>query len=129
MSDNIKTYTKNQVRLKEEVEKNYAGDTSGVNSSPSDIVNKTKSEHPDATAVTVPGNEIDGNGSTQTPTIETDNTPQGLQNAQRLTRASSQQGVNPNVKINLNNGVEYDGEPLTEIKFTKRELAKYLLSL
>jgi hypothetical protein len=129
MNKSVKTYSKRNLKLKEDVERNYAASTDSVNSTPSQIVNDTKAKHSDATAVTIDGNEMDGNASTQTATVEVGNTPNELNNAQRMARTLSNQGINTNFKVNLNNSKEVSGELVESVTFCKGELSKFLRSL
>lgn len=114
-----RTFLKKDIVLKEDTEKNYAASTKSSNASPSEIVNKTKQEHSDADAVTIPGKELDGSASTQVTTIDVNNTPQDLQKAQKIARTLDGQGEDVEFKVNL-------GESVT---FSKKELSKYLRSL
>lgn len=122
-----KTFYKKDLVLKEEAEKNYAASTTSTTSSPSELVSKAKSEHSDADAVTIDGSEIDGNSSTQTATIEVNDTPQELQNAQKMARTLHSQGQDANFKVNLHNSKKIEGNRLTEgVTFSKIELSKFL---
>ena len=125
----VKTYLKKDIMLLEDEERNYAASTDSTNASPSEIVNQTKREHSDADAVTIPGKEIDGSSSTQVSTVNVDNTPQGLQNAQRMARTFQSQGQDVNFKVNLNNGLKREGKLVEGVTFTKKELGKFLKSL
>lgn len=125
-----KTYTKRDIVLKEDNERNYAASTDLANASPSELVNKTRQEHSDADAVTIPGKEMDANASTQVSTVSVNNTPQDLQNAQRMAKVLQSQGQDVNFKVNLNNSTERKGNIVSEgITFTKRELSKFLRSI
>ena len=112
--------------LREDAEKNYAASTDGTNSSASDIVNKTKQEHSDADSVTIPGKEIDGSSSTQVATMNVNNTPQELQNAQKMARTLQSQGQDVNFKVNLRNSYERNGNIVEGVTFTKNELREFL---
>lgn len=123
-------FFKRDLVLKEDVERNYAASTDEVNSSPSELVNKTKQEHSDADSVTVTGDEIDGDTSTQTTTVEVNNTPSDLQKAQKMARTLKSQGINTNFKVNLNNSKNIEGDVIGEcITFTKGELSKFLKNI
>ena len=125
-----KIFFKRDLVLKEDVERNYAASTDEVNSSPSELVNKTKQEHSDADSVTVTGDEIDGDTSTQTTTVEVNNTPSDLQKAQKMARTLKSQGINTNFKVNLNNSKNIEGDVIWEcITFTKGELSKFLKNI
>ena len=125
-----RTFFKRDLVLKEDVERNYAASTDEVNSSPSELVNKTKQEHSDADSVTVTGDEIDGDTSTQTTTVEVNNTPSDLQKAQKMARTLKSQGINTNFKVNLNNSKNIEGDVIGEcITFTKGELSKFLKNI
>ena len=125
-----RTFFKRDLVLKEDVERNYAASTDKVNSSPSELVNKTKQEHSDADSVTVTGDEIDGDTSTQTTTVEVNNTPSDLQKAQKMARTLKSQGINTNFKVNLNNSKNIEGDVIGEcITFTKGELSKFLKNI
>ena len=124
-----KTYFKRDLVLKEEEEKNYAASTTSSTSSPSEIVNKTKQEHSDAEAVTVSGKEMDGNSSTQVSTVNVNNTPQDLQNAQKMARTLQAQGQDVNFKVNLRNSYERKGSLVEGVTFTKKELGNFLKSI
>ena len=124
-----RTYFKRDLVLKEDNERDYAASTASSNASPSEIVNKTKSEHSDADSVTIPGNEMDGNGSTQTTTVDVHNTPQDLQNAQKIARTLKSQGQDVNFKVNLNNSMEREGSLVESVTFTKGELVSFLKSI
>ena len=121
-----RTYYKRQLMLREDAEKNYAASTDGTNSSASDIVNKTKQEHSDADSVTIPGKEIDGSSSTQVATMNVNNTPQELQNAQKMARTLQSQGQDVNFKVNLRNSYERNGNIVEGVTFTKNELREFL---
>jgi hypothetical protein len=119
-----------RVYLKEDNNKNYAADTDSSNATPSELVNQTKREHSDADSVTIPGQEIDGNTQTQVSTVNIDNTPQSLNNAQKMARTFQQQGQDVNFKVNLHNGYKPQGTPIVEgVTFTKRELSNFLRSI
>lgn len=123
-------FFKKDLKLREDVDKNYAASTNSVNASPSELVNKTKSEHSDADSVTITGNEIDGDSSTQTTTVDINNTPSDLQNAKKIARSLKTQGIDANFKVNLNNSKKFEGNIISEgITFTKEELTKFLKSL
>ena len=125
-----RSFFKRDLVLKEDVERNYAASTDEVNSSPSELVNKTKQEHSDADSVTVTGDEIDGDTSTQTTTVEVNNTPSDLQKAQKMARTLKSQGINTNFKVNLNNSKNIEGDVIGEcITFTKGELSKFLKNI
>lgn len=124
-----KVYYKKDIMLKEDQERNYAASTDAVNASPSEIVNKTKSEHSDADAVTVTAKEMDGNSNTQTTTVDVNNTPQDLHNAQKMAKTFQSQGIDANFKVNLNNSVERFGNLVEGITFTKGELSDFLRSI
>jgi hypothetical protein len=119
-----------RVYLKEDNNKNYAADTDSSNATPSELVNQTKREHSDADSVTIPGQEIDGNTQTQVSTVNIDNTPQSLNNAQKMARTFQQQGQDVNFKVNLHNEYKPQGTPIVEgVTFTKRELSNFLRSI
>ena len=124
-----KTYFKRDIVLKEDNEKNYAATTDCANASPSELVTKTKEEHSDADAVTIPGKEMDGNNNTQVATVDVQNTPQDLQNAQKMARTFQSQGQDVNFKVNLNNSVEREGNLVESVTFTKKELCNFLKTL
>ena len=124
-----KIYFKKDIVLKEDNERNYAASTDASNDTASEIVNKTKQEHSDADAVTIPGKEIDGSSSTQVATVNVQNTPQDLQNAQKIARTLQSQGQDVNFKVNLNNSVKKDGKLIESITFTKEELGKFLKTI
>ena len=119
-----KTYLKQNIKLREDVEKNYAASTNSNNATASEIVNKTKSEHSDADAVTIPGKEIDGSANTQVTTIDVNNNPTDLQNAQRIARTLQSQGQDVNFKVNLK-----EGNIVESITFSKKELSRFLETL
>lgn len=128
----MKIFKKKNIMLKEDAgnEKNYAADTSGANSTPSEIVAKTKAEHPDATSVTVPGNEIDGDTSTQTQTVKTGTDPNSLANATKLAKTAKAQGQNVNFEFSTKQeSVEKGGLVIESVTFTKKELRDFLQSL
>lgn len=124
-----KIYFKKDIVLKEDNERNYAASTDASNDTASEIVNKTKQEHSDADAVTIPGKEIDGSSSTQVATVNVQNTPQDLQNAQKIARTLQSQGQDVNFKVNLNNSVKKDGKLIESVTFTKEELGKFLKTI
>lgn len=112
-----------------EGEKNYAADTSGVNDTPGKIIANTEREHPDATSVTVTSKEIDGNPSTQVPTVKTGKDPVSLANAQKMARQFQSQGVDANFQFKVKEGVKRSGELIENaIKFSKSELSEFLRS-
>lgn len=124
----MKQYKKPMVRLKEDNDRNYAADISGKNDTASQIINKTKQEHSDADSVTIPSNEVDGNSSTQTSTIEvTNNGSQTDNEIRKMANALKSQGLNANFKVNLNNeSKEHRVANLLEnsVSFSKREFMK-----
>jgi hypothetical protein len=123
-------YRRRNIGIKEDNERNYAADTSSSNATPSELVNQTKKQHSDADSVTIPSQEIDGNTQTQVSTVNIDNTPQSLNNAQKMARTFQQQGQDVNFKVNLHNGYKPQGTPIIEgITFTKRELSNFLRSI
>jgi hypothetical protein len=124
-----KVYRKKDIVLKEDNERNYAASTDSVNASPSEIVNQTKAEHGDADAVTIPGKEMDANASTQVATVDVNNTPQSLNNAQKMAKAFQSQGQDVNFKVKLNNSVERNGDIVEGVTFTKKELSEFLRRL
>lgn len=124
----MKKYLKKNISLKEDQERNYAASTDSANATPTELVTKTKQEHSDADAVTIPGKEIDGNSNTQTATVDVQNTPSALQNAQKMARTFQSQGQDVNFKVKLNNSREVKGEIVEGINFTKAELTEFLLS-
>lgn len=124
-----KTYYKKNLILKEDNERNYAASTDAANASPSELVNKTKQEHSDADAVTIPGKEMDGNTSTQVSTVNVNNTPQDLQNAQKMAKVFQSQGQDVNFKVNLHNGYEREGSLVEGVTFTKKELVNFFNNL
>jgi len=124
-----KVYTKRSILLREEEDRNYAASTDHANATPSQIVSDTKAKHSDATAVTVDSNEIDGNTSTQTTTVEVDNTPEGLNNAQKMARTLKGQNIDANFKVNLNNSRKIEGSLVESVTFSKGELSKFLQTI
>lgn len=126
---NTKTYYKRDLVLKEDNERNYAASTDSANATPSELVNKTKQEHSDADAVTIPGKEMDGNSGTQVATVNVNNTPQDLQNAQKMARTLQSQGQDVNFKVNLNNSYSREGNIMENVTFTKKELSNFLKSI
>jgi hypothetical protein len=124
-----KTYYKKDIVLKEDNDRNYAASTDASNATPSELVNKTKQEHSDADAVTIPGKEMDGNTSTQVATVNVQNTPQDLQNAQKMARTFQAQGQDVNFKVNLKNSVQREGNLVESVTFTKGELGKFLKTI
>ena len=127
----MKKIPKKNLLLKEDsaTEKTYAASTDGQNSTPQEIKAKTQQQHPDATAVEVPGKEIDGNTSTQVSTMEINDDPQSLANAQKMARTFQSQGQDVNFKIKLHNSVQRQGKLVEGVTFTKGELTEFLRSL
>ena len=119
-----KTFLKKNISLKEDTEKNYAANTTSSNATASEIVNKTKQEHSDADAVTIPGKEIDGSTNSQVTTVDVNNNPQELQKAQKIAQTMQSQGQDVEFKVNLKN----ESVIRESVTFTKRELSKFLRS-
>lgn len=103
-----------------------AADTTGRNDSAQKIVNDTKAQNPNAGAVVIPSHEIDGNTSTQTSTMEVNNDPVSLQNAQKMAQQFGRMGQDVQFKVNLRNESRDTYLPLTEgIHFSKKELNEW----
>lgn len=124
-----KTYYKKNLILKEDEERNYAASTDSFNATPSELVNKTKQEHSDADAVTIPGKEIDGDSNSQVATVNVNNTPSDLRNAQKMAKTFQSQGQDVNFKVNLHNSFKREGSLVEGVTFTKRELVSFLKTL
>lgn len=124
-----KTYLKQDIRLKEDTDRNYAVTTDCSNASPSELINKTKAEHSDADSVTIPGKEMDGDSNTQVATVNINNTSQDLQNAQKMAKTFQSQGQDVNFKVNLHNSVQREGNLVECVTFTKKELSNFLKSI
>ena len=77
----------------------------------------------------IPGKEIDGNTSTQVSTMEINDDPQSLANAQKMARTFQSQGQDVNFKIKLHNSVQRQGKLVEGVTFTKGELTEFLRSL
>lgn len=124
----MRQYTKSMLKLKEDNDRNYAADISGKNDTASQIINKTKQEHSDADSVTIPSNEVDGNSSTQTSTIEiTNNGSQTDNEIRKMANALKAQGLTANFKVNLNNESKEDRVATlleNSVSFSKREFMK-----
>ena len=127
----MKKILKKNLVLKEDsaTEKTYAASTDGVNATPQDVKAKTQQQHPDATAVEVSAKEIDGNTQTQVSTMEVNDDPQSLANAQKMARTFQSQGQDVNFKIRLHNSVQRQGSLVEGVTFTKGELTEFLRSL
>ena len=72
---------------------------------------------------------MDGNSNTQTTTVDVNNTPQDLQNAQKMAKSFQSQGIDANFKVNLNNSFERSGNLVEGVTFTKEELSKFIKTL
>lgn len=123
------TFRKGMLKLREDVERNYAADTSAATSSPSQIVQNTKSKHSDADSVTIPSSEMDNNSSTSTATVEVNNDSASLQNAQKIARDMKAHGQDANFKVRLNNSFERKGRVVENVTFSKKELIEFLRSI
>ena len=80
-----------------------AADTTGTNDSAQKIVNNTKAKNPTAGSVIIPSTEIDGNSGTQMNTMEVNNDPTSLQNAQKMAQQFGRMGQDVQFKVNLKN--------------------------
>jgi hypothetical protein len=128
----IESYSKKYLRLKEDDnsgERDYAADTSGTDSNPSTIAMKTRSEHP----VTMTGDEVDGDSSTQTQTVDVNgNDPKMNQNVKQMAQAFKQRNMPVNFRVDLNTESKIRSKKnLNEVRnnsisFTKREFNKFL---
>lgn len=128
----MKKFLKKNLILKEEDTTSrpaVAASTDGTNDTPQKIVNDTKTKNPNAGSIVIPGKEMDGNTSTQTSTMEVNNDPTSLHNAQRLAQQANRMGQDIQFKVNVGES-KRNREPITEgVQFTKKELNEWLKSL
>ncbi len=103
-----------------------AADTTGTNDSAQKIVNNTKAKNPMAGSVIIPSTEIDGNSGTQMNTMEVNNDPTSLQNAQKMAQQFGRMGQDVQFKVNLKNESQEVKKPIVEgIQFTKKEITEW----
>lgn len=103
-----------------------AADTTGTNDSAQKIVNNTKAKNPTAGSVIIPSTEIDGNSGTQMNTMEVNNDPTSLQNAQKMAQQFGRMGQDVQFKVNLKNESQGVKKPIVEgIQFTKKEITEW----
>ena len=115
---NKKTYYKKDLILKERQEVNVAANTEGSREkTASQTVTDTIAKTPNATRVTVPGDEING-GSDFTTTVQVGANQDGYRKAEQMARKLGSDASNTNF--------EFVREGVT---FTKKELSDFLMSL
>ena len=119
----MRKFQKEDILLKEDLTSTtkpaVAAATDGTNDTPQKIVNDTMSKNPSAGSVVINGNEIDGNTSSQTSTVEIGNDPASLQNAQKMAQQFGRMGQDVQFKVNVHEGVS----------FTKKELCEWLKTI
>lgn len=116
---NKRTYYKKDLILKERQEINVAANTEGSREkTASQTVTDTIAKTPNATKVTVPADEINGNSSDSTTTVQVDANPNGYKKAEQMARKLGSDASNTNF--------EFVREGVT---FTKKELSDFLMSL
>ena len=116
---NRRTYYKKDLVLREGQELNVAADTEGArDKTASKTVTDTIAKTPNATKVTVPADEINGNSSDSTTTVQVDANPNGYKKAEQIARKLGSDASTTNF--------EFVREGVT---FTKKELSDFLINL